>query len=255
MSKLPIYADLEDQAVLVSGGGSGIGADLVRGFVAQGAKVAFLDIAEEPSLALVEELNATARHPVQYFKTDLRNLDEIKDSITKAADAVGNFKVLVNNAAWDDRHDIDTVTSEYWDNNHAINLKQVFFVTQAALPYLRKAQNASIINFSSVSYLLHMGDLPVYGTAKAGLVGLTKTLAGRLGPENIRVNAIVPGMIVTERQLKLWLTEEGMAKTTDRQCIKRILTGKDIAGPVLFLASESSGGMSAQAIHVDGGLF
>lgn len=255
MSTFPIYPDLENQAVLVSGGGSGIGAELVRAFVAQGAKVAFLDIAEEPSLELVAELNATARHKVTFLKTDLRDLDAVKTNIDKAAQAVGNFKVLVNNAAWDDRHDIDTVTSDYWDNNHAINLKQVFFVTQAALPYLRKAENASIINFSSVSYLLHMGDLPVYGTAKAGLVGMTKTLAGRLGRENIRVNAIVPGMIVTERQLKLWLTEEGMDKMTDRQCLKRALTGKDIAGPVLFLSSNASGGISAQAIHVDGGLF
>lgn len=255
MSTFPIYPDLEDQGVLVSGGGSGIGADLVRSFVAQGSKVAFLDIAEEQSLALVEELNATARHKVTFLKTDLRDLDAIKVSVNQAAQAIGDFKVLVNNAAWDDRHDIDTVTPEYWDNNHAINLKQVFFVTQAALPYLRKAENASIINFSSVSYLLHMGDLPVYGTAKAGLVGMTKTLAGRLGPENIRVNAIVPGQIVTERQLKLWLSDESIKRTTDRQCLKRILTGKDIAGPVLFLSSNASGGMSAQAIHVDGGLF
>ena len=255
MSNFPIYPDLNNEAVLVSGGGSGIGADLVRAFVAQGAKVAFLDIADEPSLALVEELNATARHKVTYIKTDLRDLDQLKASIGKAAEAVGNFKVLVNNAAWDDRHDVDTVTSEYWDNNHAINLKQVFFAIQAALPYLRKAKDASIINFSSVSYMLHMGDLSVYGTAKAGLVGMTKTLAGRLGTENIRVNAIVPGQIVTERQLKLWLSEESIKRTTDRQCLKRILTGKDIAGPVLFLSSNASGGMSAQAIHVDGGLF
>jgi NAD(P)-dependent dehydrogenase (short-subunit alcohol dehydrogenase family) len=255
MTYQPIYPDLKDQGVLITGGGSGIGAELVRSFVAQGAKVAFLDIAEEASDALVAEINSTAANKVTYFKTDLRDLDAVKVAIDQAAEVVGNFKVLVNNAAWDDRHDIDTVTPEYWDNNHAINLKQVFFVTQAALPYLRKSDNASIINFSSVSYLLHMGDLPVYGTAKAGLVGMTKTLAGRLGPENIRVNAIVPGMIITERQMQLWLTEEGIKKTTERQCLKRILLGKDITGPVLFLASESSGAISAQAIHVDGGLF
>lgn len=248
------FPDLKDAGVLITGGGSGIGAALVEAFAAQGARVAFIDIAEEPSAALAARLSATARHPVTFFKADLRDVKAIGDVVNEAATSTGGIKVLVNNAAWDDRHDIDTVTEAYWDNNQSVNLKQMFFTIQAALPHLRQARDASIINFSSISFLLNMGELPSYAAAKAGIIGLTKSLAGRLGPENIRVNALLPGMIVTERQKELWLTDDGIATTTGRQCLKNTLYAADLAGPCLFLASSASRAITAQSIIVDGGL-
>ncbi|UXS00363.1 SDR family NAD(P)-dependent oxidoreductase [Agrobacterium tumefaciens] len=248
------FPDLQDEGVLITGGGSGIGAALVEAFAVQGARVSFIDIAAEPSRALAERLSATTRNPVRFFNADLRKTSEIGDVVKDAARATDGIKVLVNNAAWDDRHDIDTVTESYWDNNQSVNLKQMFFVTQAALPFLRQAGEASIINFSSISFLLNMGDLPSYATAKAGIIGLTKSLAGRLGPENIRVNALLPGMIVTERQKELWLTDDSIVTTTQRQCLKRTLLADDLAGPCLFLASSTSRAITAQSIIVDGGL-
>ncbi|MDO3441054.1 SDR family NAD(P)-dependent oxidoreductase [Agrobacterium sp. V1] len=248
------FPDLKDAGVLITGGGSGIGASLVEAFAMQGAKVAFIDIAEEPSAALVQRLAGVAPHPVHFFKTDLSDIPAIGRTVDAAASATGGIKVLVNNAAWDDRHDIDTVTEAYWDANQAVNLKQMFFTVQAALPYLRQAKNASIVNFSSISFLLNMGELPSYAAAKAGIIGLTKSLAGRLGPDNIRVNTLLPGMIVTERQKDLWLTDDGIAATTARQCLKRTLVAADLVGPSLFLASSASSAITAQSIIVDGGL-
>lgn len=246
--------EFSDQGVLITGGATGIGASLVAAFAQRGAKVAFIDINAGAGEALVSELRVTARHPITFVHADLRDQDQLARAVTVAAQATGGLKVLINNAAWDDRHDIDEVTSDYWDANHAVNLKPVFFVTQAALPYLRKAENASIINFSSISYLLNMGELPAYAAAKAGIIGLTKSLAGRLGPENIRVNAILPGMIVTERQKDLWLTEDSISSGVARQCIKRALTAEDLVGPCMFLASSASAAMTAQTIIIDGGL-
>jgi NAD(P)-dependent dehydrogenase (short-subunit alcohol dehydrogenase family) len=254
LSPLPQFKEFENNGVLITGGGSGIGAALVEAFACQGARVGFIDIDEAASTALVERLAAQGLRAVAFFKADLRDQSQLASAVEKAAEATGGIKVLVNNAAWDDRHDIDTVTSDYWDANHAVNLKQVFFVTQAALPYLRKAQGAAIVNFSSISYLLNMGALPAYAAAKAGIVGLTKSLAGRLGPEGIRVNAILPGMIVTQRQKDLWLTDDSITQTVARQCLKRALTGDDVTGSCLFLASNASAAMTAQAIIIDGGL-
>jgi NAD(P)-dependent dehydrogenase (short-subunit alcohol dehydrogenase family) len=181
-------------------------------------------------------------------------VNQIRHAVDEAASAMGSLSVLINNAGWDDRHDIETVTEAYWDENQAVNLKQMFFVSQAVLPHLRETANAAIINLSSISYLLNMGDLPSYAAAKAGILGLTKSLAGRLGPEGIRVNAILPGMIVTERQKRLWLTDESMTDVVSRQCLKRVLTAEDIVGPCLFLASAAAGGMTAQTMIIDGGL-
>lgn len=242
------------KGVLITGGGSGIGASLVEAFLAAGANVAFIDIDEKASVSLVERLSSKSEKSPLFFKADLRDQQQLTNAVRSAGEALGGLKTLINNAAWDDRHDIESVTSDYWDANHAVNLKQVFFVTQAALPFLRKEKNASVINFSSISYLLNMGDLPAYATAKAGIIGLTKSLAGRLGPENIRVNAILPGMIVTERQKELWLTDDGIASTVNRQCLKRALTGEDLVGPCFFLASDASAAMTAQTMIIDGGL-
>ncbi|WP_267552958.1 SDR family NAD(P)-dependent oxidoreductase [Rhizobium rhizogenes] len=249
------FPDLKDRTVLITGGGSGIGAALVEGFARQGAKVAFIDIAEEPSKALVAKLSAQSAHPVAFYHADLRDVGEIKNTVAAVESDLGAIRVLINNAAWDDRHDIDTTTEEYWDNNQAINLKQVFFVSQAAAPGMRAAGGGSIVNFSSIAFKMNPPALSSYSAAKSGIIGLTKSFAGRLGPENIRVNAVLPGMIVTERQLELWLTEDGMAKTVARQCLKRVLKAEDLVGPVLFLASDCSGAITAQTVTVDGGIF
>lgn len=248
------FPDLKDRTVLVTGGGSGIGAALVEGFVRQGARVAFFDIAEAESLALAERLSAETDHPVRFYRTDLRSIDAIQTSVSAAAAELGPITVLVNNAGWDDRHDIDTVDESYWDDNQAVNLRHLFFVTQAVVPYMRKAGGGSIVNMSSIAFLLNMPELPAYAAAKAGIIGLTKSLAGRLGPENIRANCILPGMIVTERQKRLWLTDDSILSMVERQCLKRVLAAEDLVGPCLFLASDCSASITAQSIIVDGGL-
>lgn len=248
------HPDLAGKSVLITGGATGIGAALTSAFAAQGARVFFIDIADEPGRDLASSLSRSSRHPVTFLHADLRQVAETQAAVDEAARATGTLSVLVNNAGWDDRHDVDSVTEAYWDESQAINLKQIFFTSQAALPYLRKAPGAAIVNFSSISYLLNMGDLPSYATAKAGIVGLTKSLAGRLGSEGIRVNAILPGMIFTERQKRLWLTDDGIAEIVGRQCLKRVLTAEDVVGPCLFLASAAAAGMTAQTMIIDGGL-
>ena len=254
MAELSVrHADLADRGVLITGGGSGIGAALVEGFAAQGAKVAFLDIAEEPSRALAERLSENSPHPVLYLKADLRNVAETQAAVNMAAEKLGSLSVLINNAGWDDRHELEEVTEEYWDNSQAVNLKQMFFVAQAAVPHLRKSGGGAIVNFSSIAFLLNMGGLPSYASAKAGIIGLTKSLAGKLGRENVRVNAILPGMIVTERQKALWLNDDSIAAMVARQSLKRVLVAEDLVGPCLFLASNASAAMTAQTVVIDGG--
>lgn len=249
------FPDLKDRAVLVTGGGSGIGAALVEGFARQGAKVAFIDIAEVESSALAERLSARAAHPVLFQKADLRDIDAVRRAVSAITERLGPIRVLVNNAGRDDRHEFDEVTPEYWDDSQATNLRHVFFVSQAVVPSMKAAGGGAIVNMSSIAFLLNMPELPAYATAKAAIIGLTRSMAGLLGPDNIRVNCILPGMIATERQMKLWLTEEGIARMVDRQCLKQVLTPESLVGPCLFLASGAAAGMTAQSIIVDGGIF
>lgn len=250
-----LYQDLRDAGVIVTGGASGIGAAVAEAFVAQGSKVAILDRDGDAGKSRASALSVDALHPVQFHQVDLADVTALKTAMGAAISDLGSLKVLVNNAGWDDRHDIDDVTEAYWDHNQAVNLRQVFFCVQAAAPWLRQAKGGAIINLSSIAYLLNMPDLPSYAAAKAGIIGLTKSLAGRLGPEGIRVNALLPGMIVTERQKQLWLTEEGMAAMVARQCLKRLFVAEDMVGPCLFLASSASGAITAQSIIADGGVF
>ncbi|QRY70086.1 SDR family oxidoreductase [Ensifer sp. PDNC004] len=247
------FHDLKDRAVLITGGGSGIGAALVEGFVDQGARVAFIDIDERASLDLVERLAARAGKAPLYIPADLRDIDAVKKAAQTAATALGAIHVLVNNAARDDREPLESVTEESWDESQAVNLRHLFFMSQAVAPHMREAGGGSIVNFSSIAYLLNMAEIPAYATAKAAIVGLTKSLAGKLGPDNIRVNAILPGMIVTERQKRLWLSDAAIAGMQERQCLKRSLTADDLVGPCLFLASACSSGMTAQTMIIDGG--
>jgi NAD(P)-dependent dehydrogenase (short-subunit alcohol dehydrogenase family) len=248
------HPDLAGQGVLITGGGSGIGAALVRGFAAEGARVAFLDIAEVESRTLVSELEGEVEHLPHFIRVDLRDIEALRAAIGEAATALGGIRVLVNNAARDDRHALEAVEPDDWDENQAVNLRHHFFAAQAVAPHMRAAGGGAIVNFSSIAFLLNMGEFPGYATAKAGIVGLTKSLAGRLGPDNIRVNAILPGMVLTERQKRLWIDEAGQAGGIARQCLKRSLVAADMVGPCLFLASDASAAITAQTLIVDGGM-
>lgn len=247
------FPDLEGASVLITGGGSGIGAALTEGFVRQGSKVAFIDIADGPSLDLADRLrSATGLKPL-YLKADLRDVDALRAACAAAAKAHGDVTVLVNNAAFDQRHDIDEVTPEYWDENQAINLRPHFFTAQAVSPGMVRAGKGSIINFTSTSFLINHAEMPSYTAAKAGIVGLTKGLAGRLGPHGIRVNAVAPGWVITPRQRELWVTPERLAAHVAKQCIREEITPDDMVGPCLFLASDVSRMLTAQTMIVDGG--
>ena len=248
------HPDLEGQGVIVTGGGSGIGAALVAGFAAEGARVAFLDIADAESRALVGGLAGNVEHAPHYIRADLCDIEALRAAVAEAATLLGGIRVLVNNAARDDRHEMEDVEQAYWDESQAVNLRHHFFAAQAAAPHMRKGGGGAIVNFSSIAYLLNMGEFPGYATAKAGIVGLTKSLAGKLGPDNIRVNAILPGMVLTERQTRLWLDETAIAGGIARQCLKRSLVPEDMVGPCLFLASEASAAITAQTLIVDGGM-
>ncbi|RFC69513.1 MULTISPECIES: SDR family NAD(P)-dependent oxidoreductase [Mesorhizobium] len=248
------YPELNGASVLITGGGSGIGAALTEGFARQGSRVAFLDIAEDASIELCTRVEAETGIRPLFLKTDVRDVAALKASIARAAEVHGTITVLVNNAAWDQRHDLEEMTVEYWENNQSINLRPHAFSAQAVAPGMRRAGGGSIINFTSTSYLINHPDMPSYTAAKAGIVGLTKGLAGLLGKDNIRVNAIAPGWVITERQRKLWVTEESLAAHVAKQCIKDVMVPDDMVGPVLFLASNASRMLTAQTLIVDGGV-
>ncbi len=246
------YPDLKDAVVLVTGGGSGIGAEIVHHFAAQGAKVGFLDIAAAPSRILVDELESQG-HQVYFSRCDLTDIDQLKASIQSVRDHFGPITVLVNNAAHDERHSIEDVTPEYWDERMAVNLKHQFFASQAVIDDMKQAGGGAIINMGSISWMFGQGGMPGYTTAKAAIMGLTRSLARDLGPFNIRVNSIAPGWIMTDRQIEKWLTPEGETEIMTRQCLKRKLQPSEVARPVLFLASSEASACTNQTYIVDGG--
>jgi NAD(P)-dependent dehydrogenase (short-subunit alcohol dehydrogenase family) len=251
---MPVYEDLNGASVLITGGGSGIGAALTEGFAAQGAKVAFIDIAVGDSEKLVERLAPNVANKPLFLHADLRDLDALKKAAADAAAAHGPVTVLVNNAARDDRHEIEAVDEAYWENNLAINLRPQFFAIQAVVEGMKKAGGGAIVNFTSTSFMINSGDMPAYTSAKAGVIGLTKGMAGKLGPHNIRVNAIAPGWVMTERQKELWVTEEGLADMIGRQCLKEPIQPEDMVGPCLFLASKAARMVTSQVLIADGGV-
>jgi NAD(P)-dependent dehydrogenase (short-subunit alcohol dehydrogenase family) len=253
MSQPAKFADLEGTAVVITGGGSGIGAALTEGFAAQGARVAFLDIVEGPSEQLRDRLGKTYDHAPLFIRCDLRDVEALRAAIGQAEVAHGAATVLINNAALDTRHDVADVTVDFWDNNLAVNLRPHFFTAQAVVPGMRAAGRGSIINFTSTSFMINHPDMPAYTAAKAGIIGLTKGLAGKLGRWGIRVNAIAPGWVITERQRELWVTQEALAAHVQRQCIREVMTPEDIVGPCLFLASDASRMLTAQTMIVDVG--
>lgn len=253
MPAYAVYPSLKDRVVFVTGGGSGIGAAIVEHFCAQGAKVAFVDIAAEPSEMLAEEIAAKGDPEPLFLPCDLRDIDQLQDCVAKAVDQLGAIRVLVNNAAHDERHPLDEVTAEYWDDRMAVNLRHQFFAAQAVHKGMAVAGGGSIVNMGSTTWLAGQGGMAGYSAAKSAIVGLTRSLARDLGPMNIRVNSVLPGWIMTERQERLWLTPEGEQELMTRQCLKRKLYPDDIARPVLFLASDDSAACTSQNYIVDGG--
>ena len=246
-----IYPDLEGKSVLVTGGGSGIGAAIVRAFVRQKAKVGFIDIAEAPSRALVADLGEKSR--VQFTKADIRDIDALKTAITALTDALGPADVLINNAANDERHATPEVTPAIFDERIAVNLRHSFFAAQAVLPGMQAKGGGAIVNFSSMSWIAGMGGMAIYTAAKSAMIGLTRSLARDYGAYNIRVNAIAPGWVRTERQLTRWLTPEGDKQRLEAQCLKRWVEPEDIARFCVFLASDDASACTAQHYVVDAG--
>ncbi|HZP03827.1 MAG TPA: SDR family oxidoreductase [Terracidiphilus sp.] len=247
------YPSLEDRAVLITGGATGIGASLVSHFARQGSRVAFLDIQDEPAQVLAASLAKEGCPAPVFVHCDLTDLAALRSSMDRAIAALGAVDVLVNNAANDQRHAIEEVTPELWDESMAINLRPQFFCIQAVLPAMRATGRGSIINMSSISWIIPTTGLPVYIAAKAAIVGLTRTLAHELGPAGIRVNAVLPGAIATDRQKQLWYTPEGVQRILDNQAIKRQIEPDEVARLVLFLAADDSSAITNQSYVVDAG--
>ncbi len=253
MSNCATYPSLKDRAVFVTGGGSGIGASIVEHFCAQGSKVAFVDIAREASEALVKAIAGKGLPAPLFIQCNVTDIPALQRAIAETKQKLGPIRVLVNNAAHDQRHAIDTVTPEYWDDRYAVNLKHQFFAAQAVYKDMAAAGGGAIVNLGSTSWVIGQGGMPCYTSAKSAVAGLTRALARDFGPLNIRVNCILPGWIMTERQIKLWLTPEGEEELMKRQCLKRKLVPADIARTVLFFAAEDSGACTNQNYIVDGG--
>jgi NAD(P)-dependent dehydrogenase (short-subunit alcohol dehydrogenase family) len=246
------YSDLVGKTVLITGGGSGIGEAIVRRFAAQQSKVAFIDIKEAESRALVDELKGQGA-TVHFEPADVTDIAALRAAVRRVKEALGPIEVLVNNAAHDERHPTPEVTPEYWDDRIAVNLKHQFFAAQAVLPDMQAAKQGVIINFGSVSWMVGQGGMAAYTAAKSAVLGLTRSLARDYGPDNIRVNAIAPGWIMTQRQIEKWLTPEGEAELLQRQCLKRKLVPDEIAKFTVFLASDEASACTNQHYVVDGG--
>ncbi|MDE0781883.1 MAG: SDR family oxidoreductase [Planktomarina sp.] len=247
-----IYNDLKDASIYITGGGSGIGAALTEGFVAQGARVAF--IGRSDATTFCDELEKKYGNRPLFLQGDITDTTALKVSIDKAAKVHGPITTLINNAANDKRHSAEEVTTEFWDWMIEVNLKAYFFTCQAILPHMRNAGFGSIINFSSISYMMGNAGYPIYTACNSAINGLSRSLAREFGPYKIRVNALAPGWVLTQKQKDLWVTEEGLTAHVARQCLKDTLDPEDIVGGCLFLASQSSKMMTGQAMVIDGGV-
>jgi NAD(P)-dependent dehydrogenase (short-subunit alcohol dehydrogenase family) len=247
-----IYSDLAGKAVLVTGGASGIGEAIVRRFAQQKSVVVFFDIKVDEGQRLARELSGEG-FSAHFQSVDLTDIPALRAGIADARKAHGPINVLVNNAAHDERHRTEDMTPDYWDDRVAVNLKHCFFAAQAVLPDMKAAQAGAIINFSSISWIAGQGGMAAYTASKSGMLGLTRSLARDYGSYNIRVNAVAPGWIMTQRQIDKWLTPEGEQELMRRQCLKRKLVPDEIAKFVVFLASDEASACTSQHYVVDGG--
>lgn len=247
----PVFPDLKGQSVFVTGGGSGIGAALTEAFLRQGAKVAFCQRSD--ATPFCDAMEAATRNRPLFLPCDISVTDQLQLTLSTAATAHGPITVLVNNAANDQRHETLKTDETFWDWSINVNLRSYFFACQSVLPGMKAAGGGSIINFSSISFMMADKGYAAYITANAGIVGLTRTLAREFGPDHIRVNALAPGWVLTERQKEHWVTPEGLAAHLSRQCIPDPIQPVDVAGTVLFLASDASKMMTSQTLILDGG--
>lgn len=245
------YPSLRDKRVIVTGGASGIGEGIVEAFALQGAQVGFIDILDEPAHDLIARLGA-AHHVPAFRLQDVADVDGLGTAMTGLLDQLGGCDVLINNAASDDRHALEDVTPAYWDERLAVNLKHKFFASQAVWPDMKANGGGVILNLGSISWHLGLDELALYQIAKAGVEGLTRSLARELGPYNIRVNTIIPGNVQTERQMR-WYTPEGEAEIISAQCLKGRLQPVDVAALALFLASDDARFCTGHEYWVDGG--
>ncbi len=248
------YPSLQDRVVVVTGGASGIGADMVRAFAGQGSRVAFLDIQDDAGAALADEL-ADRRHRPSYLRCDLVDVAALRTAIERVGAELGPAAVLVNNAANDRRHGIAGLTAEEWDAAQDVNLRPQFFAAPAVHPQMQALGHGSIINLSSIAWRAGAAEMVAYAAAKAAVIGLTRALARAFGPDDIRVNAIEPGAVMTERQRALWYRDEAqVAAMVERQAIRRVLLGEEIARAALFLAADDSRMITKQTLTVDAGI-
>ncbi|HVY14281.1 MAG TPA: SDR family oxidoreductase [Rhodopila sp.] len=247
------YPSLRDRVVLITGGASGIGAEHVTQFARQGARVAFLDIADAAGEALVETLAGEGLSAPLFLRCDLTDIIALRAAIAEVSARLGTIAVLINNAANDQRHGWEEVTPAYWDERMATNLRHQFFAIQAVAPGMQAAGGGSIVNFGSISWHMLQGGMPAYTTAKAAVEGLTKGMARDLGPSGIRVNCIIPGWIMTRRQIELWLTPDAEANLLRNQCLKRKLVPADVSRMALWLAADDSAMCTGQLWVVDAG--
>ncbi len=247
------YPSLKDRVVLITGGASGIGAAFVRAFAQQGARVAFLDVDEARAGELLAKLESE-QLPAPFFQLcDVSDIKQLRDGLSTLCSELGDVQVLINNAASDDRHSIDEVEPAYWDERMAVNLRHHFFAIQALRQGMAASGGGAIINMGSIAWRFGMTELPAYATAKAAIMGMTKSLARELGPQGIRVNCIEPGLVMTERQKELWVTPDFLAKAKAAQCLDEMVEPQDVADLALFLASEDSRRITGQSIIVDAG--
>ena len=248
------YPSLKDKIVLITGGASGIGESIVEHFCNQQAKVIFFDIDDKAAVKVIEYNTKYYNNTPIYKSCDLTNIKELQNTIVSIGEEIGNISILINSAANDARHSMDDVTEEFWNNRININLKHYFFAAQECSKMMKKDDKGVIVNIGSFSWMRNIGGMICYTTSKSAISGLTRSLARELGSYNIRVNCVVPGWIMTERQLNHWVNDEVKKSTLESQCIKRMLNPEEISKAVLFFASDDSSAASAQNFIFDGGI-
>ncbi len=249
---IPVYPDLKEAPVFITGGGSGIGAALTEGFLRQGARVTF--IGRSDASAFVDAMEETTGNRPRFIACDMTDIPALEAAVEEATARDGPIRALINNAANDQRHQTLETDESFWDWSVAINLKAQFFAAKAVIPGMQTAGRGSIVQFTSISYMMGNAGYPAYTTSNSGLNGLVRSLAREFGPDGIRVNAIAPGWVLTDKQLEKWAEPASLAAHLDRQCLKEHLKPQDIVGAALFLASDASRMMTGQSMVVDGGV-